>query len=226
MRRDVRSVVLRLALTTGAKIYYLAGVYVYLLAAGAVAIDGWLAARAARLWGLLLATGLTTALALPFVVPVLPAADTGSTAKVNTVSAESIGWPQLVSTVRTVWTSLPRAQRAHAVIFASNYGEASAINVLGQETGLPQAVSGHNTYWWWGPGNPHATTVVAVLPGPVDDDGGGTAYLRQFFTSVRAVATLSNPYGIHNQEFGGHVYLCTGPRRPWGKMWPQLRSYS
>jgi hypothetical protein len=62
--------------------------------------------------------------------------------------------------------------------------------------------------------------------GAVDDDGGGTAYLRQFFTSVRAVATLSNPYGIHNQEFGGHVYLCTGPRRPWGKMWPQLRSYS
>jgi hypothetical protein len=56
--------------------------------------------------------------------------------------------------------------------------------------------------------------------------GGGTAYLRQFFTSVRAVATLSNPYGIRNQEFGGHVYLCTGPRRPWGKMWPQLRSYS
>jgi Dolichyl-phosphate-mannose-protein mannosyltransferase len=214
------------ALTTGAKIYYLAGAYVYLLAAGAVAIDGWLAARAARLRGLLLATGLTTALTLPFVVPVLPAADIGPTAKVNTVSAESIGWPQLVSTVRTVWTSLPPAQRVHAVIFASNYGEASAINVLGRDTGLPQAVSGHNTYWWWGPGNPHATTVVAVLPGPVDDDGGGTAYLRQFFTSVQAVATLTNPYGIRNQESGGHVYLCTGPRHPWGRMWPQLRSYS
>ena len=33
------------ALTTGAKTYYLGGAYVYLLAAGAVAIDGWLAAR-------------------------------------------------------------------------------------------------------------------------------------------------------------------------------------
>ena len=31
---------------------------------------------------------------------------------------------------------------------------------------------------------------------------------------------------IHNQEFDGHVYLCTGPRHPWGQMWPQLRSYS
>jgi hypothetical protein len=67
--------------------------------------------------------------------------------------------------------------------------------------------------------------VVAVMPGPVDG-GGDAAYLRQFFTSVRAVATLSNPYRIHNQEFDGHVYLCTGPRHPWGQMWPRLRSYS
>ena len=213
------------ALTTGAKIYYLAGAYIYLLAAGAVAVDGWLSARRGRLRNLLLATGLTTAVALPFVLPVLPAADAGPTAKVNTVSAESIGWPQLVSSVRTVWTSLPPRQRAHAVIFASNYGEASAINELGRGTGLPQAVSGHNTYWWWGPGNPHATTVLAVMPGPVDG-GGDAAYLRQSFTSVRAVATLSNPYRIHNQEFDGHVYLCTGPRHPWGQMWPRLRSYS
>jgi hypothetical protein len=213
------------ALTTGAKIYYLAGAYDYLLAAGAVAVDGWLAAKRRRLPILLAATGLTTALVLPFILPVLPPADIGPVAKVNTVSAESIGWPQLVGTVRTVWDSLPPRQRASAVIFASNYGEASAINVLGRGTGLPEAVSGHNTYWWWGPGNPRATTVVAVMPGPVDG-GGDAAYLRQFFTSVRAVATLSNPYRIHNQEFGGHVYLCTGPRQPWGQLWPRLRSYS
>ncbi len=75
-----------------------------------------------------------------------------------------------------------------------------------------------------GPGNPHATTVVAVMPGRFDGTGGG-AYLRQFFTSLRAVATVSNPYGIHNGDFGGHVYLCTAPRLPWGQMWPRLRHY-
>ena len=212
------------ALTTGAKIYYLAGAYIYLLAAGAVAIDGWLTARPGRLRNLLLATSLTTAAALPLVLPVLAPAGIGWTYKVNQAMAESIGWPQLVSTVRTVWTSLPPRQRASAVIFPSNYGEASAINELGRGTGLPPAVSGHNTYWWWGPGNPRATTVVAVMPGPVDG-GGDAAYLRQFFTSVRAVAILSNPYGIHNQEWGGHVYLCTGPRHPWAQMWQRLRSY-
>ena len=66
------------------------------------------------------------------------------------------------------------------------------------------------------------TTVVAVAPGPMDVTGYG-GYLRQFFTSVRVAATLSNPYRIHNQEWGGHVYVCTGPRHPWGQMWPRLR---
>ena len=213
------------ALTTGGKIYYLGGAYLYLLGAGAVAIDAWLAARKGRLRALLLATALTTAVALPVVLPVLPARDLGGTEKINAVLAESVGWPQLVSSVRTVWFSLPPRQRANAVIFASNYGEASAINILGQGTGLPQAVSGHNTYWWWGPGNPRATTVVAIMPGPIDGSGDA-AYLGNFFTSVRAVARLSNPYRLHNQEWHGHVYLCTGPRHAWGQMWPQLRQYS
>jgi 4-amino-4-deoxy-L-arabinose transferase-like glycosyltransferase len=210
------------AVTTGAKIYYLAGAYIFLLAAGAVAIDARLAARAGGLRRLLLATAVSVAIAVPFVLPVLPPGDVGWTQKVNPVLAESVGWPQLVGTVRTAWFSLPASQRADAVIFTSNYGEASAINVLG--TGLPQAVSGHNTYWWWGPGNPRATTVLAVTPGPADG-GGDAAYLGQFFASVRAVATLSNPYGLHNQEWGGQVYLCTGPRLPWGQIWPQLRHY-
>jgi 4-amino-4-deoxy-L-arabinose transferase-like glycosyltransferase len=213
------------ALTTGGKIYYLGGAYIYLLGAGAVAIDGWLAARKARLRTLALATVVTFVLTLPIVLPLLPARDLGGTEKINSVLAESVGWPQLVSSVRTVWFSLPASQRASAVIFTSNYGEASAINILGQGTGLPQAVSGHNTYWWWGQGNPRATTVVAVMPGPMDG-GGDAAYLSQFFTSVRAVATLSNPYGLHNQEWHGHVYLCTGPRHPWRQMWLQLRQYS
>ena len=49
------------ALTTGAQIYYLADAYPYLLAAGFVAIDRWLAARPGRVRNLLLATALTTA---------------------------------------------------------------------------------------------------------------------------------------------------------------------
>ena len=49
------------AVTTGAKTYYLGAAYVYLLAAGAVAIDAWLQARPGRPRNLLLASALTTA---------------------------------------------------------------------------------------------------------------------------------------------------------------------
>jgi hypothetical protein len=211
------------AVTAGAKIYYLAGAYVYLVAAGAVTIDRWLEARPGRFRNLLLATAMTAAATVPLTLPVLPVADIGWTAKVSPDAVQSIGWPQLVSTVRTVWISLPPGQRADAVIYTSNYEEASAINELGHGTGLPDAVSGHNTYWWWGPGNPHATTVVAVL---ASGDSADAAQLRRIFVSVRAVATLSNPYRISNGESGGHVYICTGPREPWGQAWSQVRSYS
>ncbi|MFI5773872.1 hypothetical protein ACIA74_36230 [Streptomyces sp. NPDC051658] len=66
---------------------------------------------------------------------------------------------------------------------------------------------------------------MAVAPGP-DYAPGYAAHLRQYFRHVRIAATLSNPNGVHNIEWGGHVYICTGPRRPWGEAWPELRNYA
>jgi hypothetical protein len=145
--------------------------------------------------------------------------------KIDTTPGETVGWPELVRTVDAVWTSLPPSQRASAVIFTYDYADAGAINELGRGTGLPTAVSSQNSEWWWGPGNPHATTIVAVAPGPVDGVTGFGAYLRLYFTHVRVAAALSNPYGLHNKEWGGHVYICTGPFQLWAQTWPLLRHY-
>ena len=214
------------AVTAGAKGYYLGAAYVYLLAAGAVAIDGWLQARPGRLRNLLLVTAVLTAVSLPAALPVLSPAGLARTFyKSNPTPLETIGWPQLVRTVDAVWISLPPSQRASAVLYADTYGLAGAINELGRGTGLPTAVSSQNSEWWWGPGNPHATTIVAVAPGPAGGGTGYGAYLRLYFTHVRVAATLSNPYGIHNQQWGGHVYICTGPYQPWAQTWPLLRRY-
>jgi 4-amino-4-deoxy-L-arabinose transferase-like glycosyltransferase len=212
------------ALTTGAKIYYLAGAYPALLAAGLVAIDRWLTARTGprRIRALLIATAATTAAVLPVALPVLPASDIGWVNGINQTPAESLGWPQLVQSVDQAWLSLPPSQRAHTVIFTADYGEAGAIDNLTGTIRLPTAVSGHNSLWWWGPGDPRATTVIAVA----DGNGAGGTQLAWYFTSVTPVATLSNPAGIHNQEWGGHVYVCTGPAMPWSQLWPLLRHYS
>ncbi|MET8145454.1 glycosyltransferase family 39 protein [Sphaerisporangium sp. NPDC005288] len=211
------------ALTTGSKIYYLAGAYVYLLAAGAVAVDGWLYARRLRIGAVAVATALLTVVLALGLLPILPLPRAGSGRTIDSTLAETVGWPELVDTVRDVWNALPPGQRAQAVIFTENYSEAGAINELGRGTGLPTAVSGHNSVWWWGPGDPDATTVVAVASG--SSGPGYAGYLGGFFTTVREAATISNPYGVRNIEAGGHVYVCTGPRLPWSRLWPRLRHY-
>jgi hypothetical protein len=139
-------------------VYYLAAAYIYLVAAGAVSIEGWLDAGSARLRRLLTLTALTTVLSLPLVRPILPASDIGWTYGANQELGETVGWPEFVQTVGSVWHSLPADQRKHAVIFTADYGEASAINELGRSTGLPTAVSGQNNEWFWGPGNPDTSS--------------------------------------------------------------------
>jgi len=213
------------AFTTGAKIYYLGGAYVYLLAAGSVVVERRWGDHLRRWRRLLMWTALTTLIALPMVLPVLPASDIGWTYKVNQALAEEVGWPELVHSVKLVWFSLPLDERSHAVIFTADYGEAGAINELGRSLGLPTATSGQNNEWFWGPGNSAAMTVVAVAPGPVDLTDYGS-YLHRFFRRVREVATLTNQAGLHNQEWHGHIYVCTGLRRSWNRTWPELRHYN
>jgi 4-amino-4-deoxy-L-arabinose transferase-like glycosyltransferase len=212
------------AATAGAKPYYVAATYFFLLAGGAVVLEQRWAQGVRRARVLLTALGVCVLVTLPIVVPVLPANLSGWTSAVNPVQTETIGWPELVGTVARVWHGLPAAQRAHAVIFTADYGEAGAINELGRADHLPEAVSGHNSLWFWGPGNPHATTVVVVLPGP-EDGPPDLSVLRRGFARIRLVATLGNPAHITNQEKGGHVYICTDPVRSWGSLWPALRHY-
>ena len=61
----------------------------------------------------------------------------------------------------------------------------------GPVLGLPIAVSAHNTEWFWGPGNPNATTVVAWYPGSVDlTSDEAVADLSQYFQHVRVAAMI------------------------------------
>ena len=144
-----------LAPRSGAKIYYLGGAYVHLLAVGSVEAERrW--GDAVRRWrGLFAWAAVATIVALPMVLTVLPASDIGWVYKVNQSLAEEVGWPELVHSVQKVWFSLPRSVLSRAVIFTPDYGEAGAINELGRGSGLPTAVSGQNSEWFWGPGGPH-----------------------------------------------------------------------
>jgi hypothetical protein len=136
----------------------------------------------------------------------------------NPELAEQVGWPDLVSHVASAWRSIPDPERANAAIFASNYGEAGAIDRFGPSLGLPNAYSGHNNYWWWGP--PPSTTRTLVAVGFEDH-----SYLASMFGTVRRVGTITNPWDVENQERGLPIWIVFDPKQSWPDVWSQARHY-
>jgi hypothetical protein len=200
-------------LLAGGKPYYLAGLFPILLAAGGIEVDAWLERGSARLREGLLAS----ALALSFLVsavlglPLLPAADAGPVVAMNSDVGETIGWPQLVGTVASVY----RRADAPAVIFTSNYGEAGAIDRYGPQLNLPAAYSGHNAFAEWGPPPDRPAPVVTV--------GLDRRELTGHFVGCRLAARVRNSAGIDNEEWDAPVDLCAGTHRPWSRIWSELR---
>jgi 4-amino-4-deoxy-L-arabinose transferase-like glycosyltransferase len=208
---------------TGAKSYYLAGMYFPLLAAGGVWAEERLKKGLTR-GGLGGGTALLMAaavLALPLTLPVLPEAALphGSwEGNINKDLSATVGWPTFVQQVASVSRTLPPDQRAHTVIFTGDYGAAGAVDQFGARYGLPAAISGHNNYWWWGPGAARngATTIAIDLP---------RAYLLTIFSQVTPAGVVATPQGVWTEERGDPIWICRGQHVTWAQAWPHARQY-
>ncbi len=136
----------------------------------------------------------------------------------NGESREEIGWHELVQTVAGIRDSVPAAERAGTGILASNYGEAAAIDLYGPAYGLPAAISGINTYWLRGYGNPPPQTLITL--------GFSQQELAQIFQSCRLAGRVTNRYGVQNEETGHpDIYVCQNLRAPWPEFWKGFRSF-
>lgn len=124
------------------------------------------------------------------------------------------GWPELAQTVTQIYESLPPAERRKTAIFASNYGEAAAIDFFGDH--LPPALSGHNNYWLWGPRGYRGDVVIRV--------NGDCGARDRLFRSERLVTRLNVPWVI-SYERDIPIMLCRSIRVPLPVLWPKLRNY-
>ena len=207
--------------------YYLAPAYPTLLAAGVVVGERWRGspraapARAVRgVTGTALAAGAVLGGAL-----MLPIAPVGSglwslSSAVHDNFVEQIGWPELVATVAAIYAALPADQRAEAAVLAGNYGEAGAINLYGGATGLPAALSGVNSYWERGYGDPPPHTLIVL--------GFRREAAARLFETCELAGRVSNRYGVPNEESRDHpdIFVCRRPRLPWPALWSELRRFS
>lgn len=198
--------------------YYTAGVLPLLFAAGGCRIERRQPDRAHRTrWIVAPVIGLL--LSIAFVLPVLPLATFARMTFLHKTSVdlgETVGWPQFTSQVADVYDGLPPRERTGASIFTANYGEAGALAVYGPAHGLPEPLSGHNTFWRWGPGKAEDEVVIAV--GSVDQ-------LRPHFADCRPSGTIHSPDDVDNDENGTRIWTCTGPRGTWSSFWDGLRHY-
>jgi len=227
--------VFALFVTQGAKVYYLAPIYPVLFAAGAVMCERWFTRRGWR-WGLPLVGAFIVGvgiIALPMAVPVLPVEDflayqsalgiaplrmeRTAQGALPQVFADMFGWQELVDTVARVAAQLPEEQRARAVVLVRNYGEAGAIDFLGRPRGLPRAISGHNNYWLWGPGDLQRDDVVIAV-GPSREE------LVTAFDDVERVDTVHCTYCMPFEN-DLPVHIARGMKQPLGELWDRLKSF-
>ena len=206
-------------LVTGGKAYYIAGLFPVLLAAGAQPAVDWLHRGRDRMRRRAFATalGLSAVVSVLITQPVLPVRVLSDTpiVSLNYDTGETIAWPAYVEEIAAVYRQLPPAQRGATAIVASNYGEAGAVDHYGPAWGLSPAHGVHNGYWYWGP--PPDSTTVALAVGFTATD------VAQFCTQASLATRLDNHLGIHNDEQGRPVWLCTTFRASWSTLWPKLR---
>ena len=213
---------------------YLAVAYPMLLALGGVAIER-LSEPARRRWLRPALSGLVVcggAVALPMALPVLPVATfvryqaalgmapgTEERQEMGVLPqgyADMFGWEQMTALVAEAYGRLTPSERAHCRVFGQNYGEAGAIDVLGRKLGLPHAVSGHNSYWLWGPGDTEWDVLIII--------GGDRADNAAFFDDIEIVGQTRSDWSMP-YERGLDVSIARKPKMPVRKAWPLVKQY-
>jgi len=217
------------------KNYYLAPIYPAFLAAGAVVIGSYIA-RWRQVWlkpallVLILAGGAWLA---PVVMPVLPvdkfisymdhlpfkvprSEHSHMRAILPQHFADEFGWEEMVATVNHAYSRLSPEERLGCGVFAQNYGQAGAIDFLGRRYGLPPALSGHQTYFLWGPRGYSGNCLIVL------DDS--REVLEREFEHVEYVGKSSdNPYAIEREI---PVFICRGAKfGSLAALWPRLKKW-
>jgi hypothetical protein len=217
------------------KNYYLAPVYPMLLAAGAVVIEaavdrlalGWLKPAIVVI---LLATGAYLA---PIVVPVLspdgfiaymkylpfklPVMEhSHERATLPQWYSDQFGWQEIVAEAAVAWNRIPPEDRKDCGIFAQDYGQAGAIDFLGRRYGLPPALSGHQSWFLWGPRGYSGNCLIVL------DDR--REVLERLWQHVEYVGTSAdNPYALEKQI---DVFICRGAKfGTLADLWPKLKRW-
>jgi hypothetical protein len=200
------------------KVYYADGMLPAVLAAGSVSAERWIA-RARRPRARRVAIGVLalvgTVFTLPGVLPLLPIASLHRVSGSANIG-DGVGWPQLTAEVAAQDAALIHAGQPPTSVFTGAGAEAGALYAYGGPYHLPPVISGHNTFWLWGPASASDTTVLYV---------DSASSLKPYFASCRQLAVYNPPDQVKNDWNNLAIGVCTGPSASWKTLWPHMKHY-
>ena len=146
-----------------------------------------------------------------------PRSQTGQAGSLPEHFGDEFGWREMAAAVARVYDALPPGERGKAAIFAKNYGEAGAINFFGPPLGLPHAISGHQNYWYWGPGDYPGEVIIALQ------------YSREELLKMGCESAANGPmlddrYSMAEEHF--QVTICRGLHPSLSEQWPNLKRWN
>ena len=145
-----------------------------------------------------------------------PRIETAKLGPLPQIFADQFGWDEMAAAVADVYNGLPPEVRARTAIFAQSYGQAGAVDLFGPKYGLPPAISGHQSYFFWGPHGYTGESMI-VLDDKQED-------LEKLFASVRVAGRVYHPYSMPYQHFD--IFYCQGMHPPLEELWPQVKKWN
>jgi 4-amino-4-deoxy-L-arabinose transferase-like glycosyltransferase len=210
------------------RVYYLFPAFPVMFAGGAIVLERFKRARLAYPALLI----ISTVILAPLVIPVLPPEkfiayetalhvrqpriETHKLGPLPQLYADQFGWNEMAATVAGVYNNLPPDVRAKTAIFGQNYGEAGAIDFFGPRYGLPPAISGHQSYFLWGPRDYTGESMIVMAD--------RQSRLEELFGSVEKVARVEHPYSMPYEHFD--VFYCRNLKRPLKELWPEVKNWN
>jgi len=217
---------------TNGKPYYAAPAFALIFPLGALWIERLTTERRSWRPAIVVVLVIGGALFVPMAIPILPPqkaltymqtigiipkpAERGHSGEMPQHFADRFGWRKRAELVKRAYDSLSPEDRKKAVILCPNYGEAAAMEYYAAELGLPPAISGHNNYWLWGPGQ--AGGEVNIVIAHPDNE------MLRAFRAVEDLGTVDEPFQLDRwREL--RVYIARGLERPVAELWPDLKRF-
>ncbi len=220
------ALLLCLFLVVGGKPYYLASAYPPMLAAGGVALEAWLGSRVRLRRAFVTALTATGAAFGVLTLPILPLQRVDAVLGVVLGCVVPpmalthdlhgmLGWREHAAVVDAVFRSLPEEDARKATVIAGSYSQAGAINQF-RASSTPRAVSGHMTYYLWGPEPGRGDVAIAY--------GVPRQLLERRYENCQERGRIDAPLARPG-DANLPVYLCDTPRQSMAAWWPKLRRY-